>query len=93
MKNTLHGVVLLSLMALLIGCETSETQIIRVPVETTVIEKVQVPAELVQRCPEPDLDSLTTTGDIEDALGEAIVSLQTCNQDKERIAAWQEEDL
>ena len=92
MKNMLPGAILLCLMALLLGCKDSGPQIIRVPFETTVIEKVKVPAELTQKCVEPDLDSLETTGDIEDALGEAIISLEACNKDKARIEEWQGEE-
>lgn len=58
------------------------------PFETIVIEKVQAPDELLRQCRTPDLEVLETTGDLEQALGEAVVSLQTCNQDKERIKEW-----
>lgn len=63
----------------------------RVPFETTVIEKVKAPENLLERCPEPALDSLHTNKDIEGALGEAIVSLKACNKDKEDIREWEAE--
>ena len=62
----------------------------RIPVTTTVIEKITTPEALLELCPEPNLDNLETNGDIEQALGESIVSLEACNTDKERIRAWQE---
>lgn len=63
---------------------------IRVPVEKVVIEKVEVPDELLNPCPEPDLAALTTTGDLERVAAEAIVALTFCNKDKERIKEWNE---
>lgn len=88
MKSIASGLILIFLMALLTGCGSSKSQVIRVPVEKIVVEKVQVPAELLKDCPEPDLDSLNTTGDLERVAGEAILSLQECNKDKERIREW-----
>ena len=76
-------------MALLTGCGTSEPTVIRVPVEKLVVEKVQAPDELLEDCPEPNLDTLDTTGDLERALGEAIIYLQDCNQDKAQLREWQ----
>jgi hypothetical protein len=66
---------------------------IRIPYETIVIEKVQTPAGLLRECPRPSLVSLETNGDLEAALGEALISLSACNTDKERIRAWQESEL
>jgi hypothetical protein len=37
----------------------------------------------------PDLDTLDTTGDLERVAGEAVASLATCNEDKQRIREWQ----
>lgn len=62
----------------------------RIPVTTTAIEKITTPEGLLEPCPEPNLDSLETNGDIEQALGEAILSLEACNTDKAAIRAWQE---
>lgn len=73
------------------ACETSP-ELIRVPYETIVIEKVRVPEELLRECFEPDLDSLETNGDLEEALGEAVISLQTCSEDKVQIREWQESE-
>ena len=90
MKLMLYGVTAISLLALLIGCGTSQPQIIRVPFERTVIEKVRTPEELLRQSRTPDLDSLKTNGDLETRLGEALISLETCNKDKARIKEWQE---
>lgn len=57
----------------------------------TVYEKVEVPAELLRECSEPELDDVETTGDLEQAFGEALISLASCNQDKARIKAWSQE--
>lgn len=79
-------------MALLTGCGHSSPEIIRIPIEKTVIEKVRVPEALLRDCGTPDLDSLYTTGDLEREFGKALVALETCNQDKERIRSWQQEE-
>ena len=52
---------------------------------------VEVPEELLRQCPSPDLDSVKTNGDLEQALGEAIVAIETCNDDKVRIKEWMDE--
>lgn len=75
-------------MVSLSACGNSP-KIIRVPVETTVYEKVQAPTELLEPCPLPELDSLDTNGDLERVAVEAIVALTFCNKDKERIKEWQ----
>lgn len=93
MKHMLLGVTLLFLLVLLIGCATPKPDVIRIPFETIVIEKVRVPDELLRQCRSPNLDSIETTGDIEGVAIEALASLETCNQDKERIRAWQEVEL
>lgn len=91
MKHIMSGLTLLFLSVLLIGCSSSKPQIIRVPYERTTIEKVQAPENLLEECPEPMLDSLRTNKDIEAALGEAVVSLRACNEDKQAIKDWQAE--
>jgi len=78
-------------MALLIGCG-KRLEVRPVVVTETVIEKVQVPAELLEPCPEPDLDEVKTTGDLEGVAIQALTSLSLCNQDKVRIREWQEAD-
>jgi len=93
MKRTLLGVTLLFLMVSLVGCATPKPDVIRVPFETIVIEKVGVPDELLRQCRTPNLDSIETTGDVESVAIEALASLETCNQDKERIRAWTKEQL
>ncbi len=92
MNHTMSGLSLLFLLVLLQGCSSSGPEIIRVPYERTVVEKVQAPEALLEACPVPDLVALDTNKDIETALGEAIVSLGTCNEDKERIREWQGEE-
>lgn len=76
-------------MVLLTACGSSQ-EIIRVPVETTVYEKVQAPTELLEPCPMPNLDQLETTGDLERVAADALVALTFCNKDKERIKEWQQ---
>ena len=89
MKTMLSGVALCFLLVLLTGCSSSEPQIIRVPYERTIVEKVQAPDALLEACPIPDLVALETNKDLETALGEAVISLESCNEDKERIRIWQ----
>ena len=88
MKTMLSGVALCFLLVSLTGCSSSEPQIIRVPYERTVVEKVHAPEALLEPCVVPDLVALETNKDLETALGEAVVSLETCNEDKERIREW-----
>lgn len=76
---------------LLTACGASAPEVIRIPYEKIVIEKVKTPEALLVPCVRPNLDRLETTGDLEQALGEAIVSIEACNGDKERIKAWQDE--
>lgn len=63
------------------------------PFETTVIERIETPAELLEPCREPDLAEVETNEDLERVAGIAVAALAACNQDKERIKAWQEENL
>jgi len=88
MKLTKHGLILLCLMALLTGCAGQELEVLRIPVEKTVIEKVYVPAELARPCPEPNLDSVETTGDVEAVAIDALAALKVCNEDKAAIREW-----
>jgi len=91
MNHTMRGLTLLFLLVLLQGCSSSAPEIIRVPYERTIVEKVYAPEALLEPCAVPDLVALETNKDIETALGEAIVSLETCNKDKERIREWEAE--
>lgn len=61
-------------------------------VHDTVVQKVQVPDELLVKCPEPDLTNAQTNGDLEQAAGEAIISLQNCNADKQKIREWESKE-
>lgn len=90
MKNIKNGLILLCLLVLVSACATKPPQVIRVPFKETVIEKVQVPAELLEPCKRADLDTLETTGDLERVALEAITYLEACDQDKTRIREWQE---
>ncbi len=90
-NHTMSGLILFFLLVSLQGCSSSAPEIIRVPYERTVVEKVQAPEALLEACPVPDLVALDTNKDLETALGEAIISLGTCNEDKERIRIWQAE--
>lgn len=90
-NRIMSGLTLFFLLVLLQGCSSSAPEIIRVPYERTVVEKVQAPEALLEPCLVPDLVALETNKDLETALGEAIVSLETCNKDKERIKDWQAE--
>lgn len=64
---------------------------VRPPITLTeiVVEKVQVPAELLAFCEEPDLDAVETTGDLERVAVDAVASLASCNVDKAKIREWQ----
>ncbi len=90
MKHIVRGAILLCLMAWLTGCATKPPQVIRVPFETTVVKKVEVPAELLEPCREPSLEPLETTKDLERVAGEAVAALAACSEDKARIKEWQE---
>ena len=90
--NIVSGATLLCLLVLLTGC-VKDAEIIRVPVETTVVEKVTVPANLLEPCPTPDLDTLNTTGDLERVALEALAAADCGNDDKEAIREWQAEEI
>lgn len=59
----------------------------------TVVEKVEVPAELLEPCPEPNLDDIQTTGDLERVAQEALSAATCGNADKKAISEWQEAEL
>jgi len=90
-RNTKSGAMLLCLLVLLPACATKPPEVIRVPFETTIVEKVRIPAELLEPCREPDLDAVETTGDLERVAGEALASLVACNADKAAAREWQSE--
>ena len=90
MKRIVNGLLILCLMASLTGCARSKTEVIEIPVEKLVVEKIKAPDELLADCPEPNLDSLRTTGDLERLFAEALVSLRDCNADKAQLREWQE---
>ncbi len=91
MKRIVNGATLLFLMVLLVGCATPKPEVIRVPFETVVIEKERVPSELLEPCPEPSVDKLETTGDLERVALEGIAAAKCGNADKAAIREWQSE--
>ena len=76
-------------MVFLPACATKPPQIIRVPYETIKIEKESVPAELLEPCKEPNLDTLETTGDLERVALEGVAAAKCGNADKAAIREWQ----
>jgi len=70
---------------LLAGCASTD-RLIEVPVITEVVryEMVPVPEVLLRACT-VDLSALKSNQDLERTLGEAIVELQRCTDDKESI--------
>lgn len=91
MRRIANGVILICLMVLLTACGLKEPQVIRVPYETIVIEKESVPAELLEPCEEPDLDTLETTGDLERVALAGVAAARCGNEDKAAIREWQSE--
>lgn len=75
----------LPLLLLLTGCASTE-RLIEVPVITEVVryETVPVPEVLLIAC-KVDLSALNSNQDLERTLGEAIVELRRCTDDKESI--------
>lgn len=88
MKRIAIGVIVLFLPALLTGCG-KRLEVKPTIITETVVEKVQVPAELLEPCPEPDLDSLETAGDLERVAIEAVAAARCGNEDKAKIREWQ----
>ena len=78
-------------MVLLTACG-GKTSVVRVPVETTVIEKVRVPSALLEPCPEPKLAPLLTTGHLERVAQEALEAARCGNADKLAIREWQDQE-
>lgn len=77
-------------MMLLTGCG-KRVEVRPVVLTETIVEKVQVPAELLEPCAEPDLDSLRTTGDLERVALAAVAAAACGNADKAAIREWQSE--
>lgn len=77
---------------LLTGCG-KQLEVRPVVLTKTVVEKVQVPAELLEPCSEPNLDPITTTGDLERVALEGIASTRCGNDDKAAIKEWQEAEV
>ena len=86
----MNGLALCCLMVLLAGCG-KQLEVRPVVLTKTVIEKVTVPAELLEPCEEADLDSLRTTGDLERAAIRALAAAKCGNEDKAAIREWQSE--
>lgn len=72
-------------MALSTGCANTD----RIPQLQTVTDYIYEPCPIAEKllaeCPAPDLSSIETNGDLEAAFGEAILALDTCNEDKIKI--------
>lgn len=79
-------------MVSLAGCG-KRLEVRPVTVTRTVVEKVEVPAALLAPCPEPDLDTLETTGDLERVALEGIAAARCGNDDKQAIREWQEAEI
>lgn len=77
-------------MALLTGCG-KRLEVRPVTITETVVEKVQVPANLLEPCPMPDLASINTTGDLERVAQDALSAAACGNADKAAIREWQSE--
>jgi len=73
---------------LLAGCG-KQLEVRPVTLTKTVIEKVNVPAELLEPCKRPDLDTIKTTGDLERVALEGIAAVRCGNEDKAAIREWQ----
>lgn len=84
------GVILLFLLALLTGCG-KRVEVRPVYVTETVVEKVEVPSNLLEPCELPDLASVTTTGDLERVAQDALSAAACGNADKAAIREWQSE--
>ena len=61
------------------------------PVVTTktIVEKVNVPSNLLEPCKVPELDDVETTGDLERVAQEALAASACGNEDKAAIREWQ----
>lgn len=60
-----------------------------ITVTRTVVEKVEVPPELLEPCELPNLDNVTTTGNLEAVAIEALAAAKCGNEDKAKIREWQ----
>lgn len=74
------------LLLLSLGGCAAEPRLIEVPVVTTVTvyETVPVPEVLLRAC-KVDLSALESNQDLERTLGNAILELRQCTEDKEAI--------
>ena len=90
-QNIVNGLILLCLAGLLTGCG-KRLEVKPVVVTKTIIEKVNVPSNLLEPCELPELDGVQTTGDLEAVAIEAIAATRCGNEDKARIKSWQEAD-
>lgn len=86
------GLTLLCLTVFLSGCG-KRLEVRPVTVTQTVVEKVEVPAGLLQECELPELDDIRTTGDLERVAQEALSAAACGNADKQAIREWQESEI
>lgn len=79
-------------MVLLTACGT-QLEVKPIVTTNTVVERVQVPSNLLEPCELPELDEVETTGDLERVAQEALAAATCGNDDKAAIREWREEDL
>jgi len=91
-RHIVNGLTLICLTVLLTGCG-KRLEVRPVTVTKTVVEKVQVPANLLEPCELPELDDVQTTGDLERVAQEALAAAACGNADKSAIREWQEEEV
>lgn len=87
-----NGLILLCLMVSLTACG-KRLEVRPVVTTKTVVEKVQVPTNLLEPCSLPDLASITTTGDLERVAQEALSAAACGNADKQAVREWQKEEI
>lgn len=79
-------------MVLLTGCG-KPLEVRPVTITKTVIEKVEVPSNLLEPCALPELDGVETTGDLETIAQESLAAAACGNADKAAIREWQAEEI
>lgn len=79
-------------MALLTGCG-KQLEVRPIVTTKTVVEKVEVPSNLTEPCQLPELDDVTTSGDLERIAQEALAAAACGNDDKAAIRKWQRTEI
>jgi hypothetical protein len=88
MKHIVSGLILLCLTVSLTGCG-KRLDVRPVVLTKTVIEKVNVPSNLLEPCALPELDDVETSGDLEAVALEALAAARCGNEDKAAVREWQ----